>query len=796
MKISESWLREWVNPALNTQEIANQLTMLGLEIDAINKAALDFNGVIVAKVIETKKHPEADRLTLCTVDDGQNHIQVVCGASNVRKDLKVALATCGANLPDGFKIKKSKLRGEESNGMLCSVSELGIEEKSSGILELPDDAPIGVDLREYLKLDDSIFDIDLTPNRADCFSVLGVARELSAKNNLDLKLPFKKNVLESTADSLNVDIKEPEACPKYAGRIIRGINKDSETPIWMKERLRRAGLRNLHPVVDILNYVMLEYGQPMHAFDMQKINGSIQVRFAKSDEKVVLLNAQEATLKNDCLVIADDEKPLALAGIMGGEDSAVTSETTDIFLESAFFTPSVIVNKARRFGLSSDAAQRFERGVDPQLPEIALERAASLIQEIVGGDAGPLVLKISNKNLPVNAKINFNPVKVAYLIGIDIDLNIMQNTLERLGMHVEISANSWLVTPPSYRFDISLDVDLIEEITRVYGFDKVKPIMPIVQVKSGNISKNERLIERATIHFASRGYREAISYSFVDPEIQELFYPNSNAKKLINPISPELAAMRVGMWPGLVAAMIHNIYRQQNGIKLVEAGVVFKHDSALSDTNIREESVIAGLISGSYGDLNWSEHSGKFDFYDMKGDLEGLFARFSLDNIYFVKASHPALHPGKSAEIMINDVSAGFIGVLHPNLMEALELSNEVVLFEISLQCLTNTKPLVFESFSKYPQTRRDLSLLVDNNVSAMDLKKATYAVVPHEYLKSFDIFDVYVGKGVPPGKKSIAVSLVLQDDKATLIDEKINAIMDSVLNKLVADFNASLRDS
>lgn len=795
MKISESWLREWINPALNTQEIANQLTMLGLEIDSISKAASDFTGVIVAKVTETKKHPEADRLTLCTVDDGQNLIQVVCGASNVRKNLKVALATCGANLPDGFKIKKSKLRGEESNGMLCSVSELGIEEKSSGILELPDDAPIGVDLREYLQLNDSIFDIDLTPNRADCFSVLGVARDLSAKNNLDLNFPPTKNAKVSTVGLLDVNVKEPAACPKYFGRVIRGINKNSETPIWMKEKLRRAGLRSLHPVVDILNYVMLESGQPMHAFDMQAIKGSIQVRYAKDSEKIILLNLVEATLKPDCLVIADDEKSLALAGIMGGEESAVTADTTDIFLESAFFNPLVIVNRARRFGLSSDAAQRFERGVDPQLTEIAIERATSLIKEIVGGDIGPIVAKTNNEHLPVSPKIHFNPAKVATLIGINIAPNIMQNILDRLGMQVEISGDTWLVTPPSYRFDISLEVDLIEEITRVYGFDKVKSIMPLVQVKSGNICINERLTESATIHFTGRGYREAISYSFVDSEVQELFYPNSNAKKLINPISPELAAMRVGMWPGLVASMIHNIYRQQNGIKLIESGVIFKYDASSLDTKVREEAVIAGLISGSYGELNWSEHSGKFDFYDMKGDLEGLFAKFSLDNILFVKGSHPALHPGKSATIMLADTPVGFIGALHPNLMEALELTNEVILFELSLQCLANTKLVVFQSFSKYPQTRRDLSLLVDNTVSAMDLKKATYAIVPQEYLKSFDIFDVYVGKGVPSGKKSIAISLVLQDDKATLVDEKINAIMDTILSKLVSDYNVSLRE-
>ncbi len=789
MKIPESWLREWISPALNTQEIANQLTMLGLEIDAIGKAAAEFSGVIVAKVIATTKHPEADRLTLCTVDDGQNHIQVVCGASNVRKDLMVALATCGAVLPGDFKIKKSKLRGEESNGMLCSASELGIEEKSSGIIELPEDAPIGMNLREYVRLDDSIFDIDLTPNRADCFSVLGVARELSAKNNLDLHHHSKVAVKESIIDTLSINVKEPEACPKYVGRVIRGISKNAETPMWMQERLRRAGLRCLYPVVDILNYVMLEYGQPMHAFDMDTIQGAIQVRYANPSEEMVLLNSQKIKLDTDCLVIADDSKILALAGIMGSEDSAVHAETSDIFLESAFFTPEIIVNKARRFGLSSDASQRFERGVDPELPMLAIERATSLIQQLAGGDVGPIVDRVNNKFIPIRSRINFNPVKVASLVGVEINQSTMRNILERLGMQVEIEAENWLVTPPSYRFDICIDVDLVEEIARVYGFDKVASSMPVIQVKSGNICINESMTERATKYFASRGYRETISYSFVSPEIQEVFYPDIKAKKLINPISPELSVMRVGMWPGLLASLIHNVYRQQNSMKFVETGVVFKQT-----TDMHEEAVIAGLISGTYGDLHWGEHTGKFDFYDMKGDLEALFIEFSIDNVIFSKAEHPALHPGKTANIVIDGKIVGIVGALHPSLMDAFELTDDVILFELSLESLNNTQPIVFRSLSKYPQTRRDLSLLVDNDVSAADLKKATVASVPEEYLKAFDIFDVYVGKGVPSGKKSVAISLVLQDDNATLVDEKINSIIDALLSKLLSDYNVVLR--
>lgn len=794
MKISEAWLRTWVDPKLSTQEIANQLTMLGLEIDSISQAASEFSGVIVAKVLETTKHPEADKLTLCMVDNGQETIQVVCGASNVRANLKVALATIGAVLPNDFKIKKSKLRGEVSNGMLCSASELGIEEQSSGIIELPEDAPIGVDLREYLKLNDSIFDIDLTPNRADCFSVVGVARELAAKNDLDLVHQSTPQVSTTIQDCLKVTIQAPEACPKYLGRIIKNINPNAETPIWLKERLRRSGLRSLHPVVDVLNYVMLEYGQPMHAFDLQKINSAITVRYAKQSEKLTLLNSQEIILDNDCLVIADSDKALALAGIMGGEDTSVTSNTTDIFLESAFFTPAKIINKARRFGLSTDASQRFERGVDPALADQALEYAASLIQQITNGVAGPVIESIYNEFIPKQAKIEFNPAKVAKLIGVDIHSDLMLNILKKLGMSVTILEDTWLVTPPSCRFDIAVEVDLIEEIARVYGFDKIKSIMPTAQIKSGKICQNQSLMAHATQYFANRGYYETISYSFICPEIQELFYPGVTSQKLVNPISPELAVMRVGMWPGLVASMIHNIYRQQSAIKFIETGVLFKENSGT--TEISEEAVIAGLISGNYGDLNWSEQTGKFDFYDLKGDIEALYASFNIKNINFVKTSHPALHPGKAAQIIVNNKNIGIIGALHPSLMDAFELTNEVILFELALDSLLNKQPTIFQAISKYPQTRRDLSLLVDDNVTADCLKNITLQTVPQEYLKSFDIFDVYTGQGIPAGKKSIALSMVLQDDNSTLIDEKINEIMDKLINKLISDYKVILRNS
>lgn len=790
MKISEAWLREWVDLNISTQEIGEQLTMLGLEVDAIYPAAGDFEKVIVAEVKATSEHPEADRLTLCSVSDGDDEFQVVCGAANVRPGLKVALATCGARLPNGMKINKSKLRGQVSNGMLCSAEELGLDEKSSGIIELPADAPVGSDLRAYLMLDDNIFDIDLTPNRADCFSVAGVAREMAAKNNLLLQQPEIRALSNSIPDSLDINIHASHACPRYLGRIVRGINQLAETPLWMRERLRRAGVRCLHPVVDILNYVMLELGQPMHAFDLQVIAGAVQVRNAEAGEKLVLLNGQEVELQDDCLVIADDTKALALAGIMGSDGSAVNAETTDLFLESAYFAPDLLANKARRFGLSSDAAQRYERGVDPNLAEIALDRACALLVAIVGGEFGSVITRENCEHLPQIQGIKFQPSKVQKLIGVDIPESAMHTILKSLGMEIERLDECWLVTPPSYRFDIKLDVDLVEEVVRLYGFDKIQPVMPRAVVKAGKISALERIAMRASEHFISRGYRETISYSFVDPEIQELFYPEVEAKKLLNPISPEFAVMRIGMWPGLIASMIHNVHRQQSGVKFVETGVVFR---SVNDI-FQEESVFAGLISGSYGQLNWNEVAGKFDFYDMKGDLESLFLRLALQNVEFRKTQHAALHPGKSAEIFIAGKSAGLIGSLHPSLLDTLDLTDEVILFEVSLANLDNSARRIYKTVSKYPQTRRDLSLLVPKGVCAMDLEKTVVNAVPNEYLKSFDIFDVYVGANIPNDKKSIALSLLLQDDNATLVDEKINEIIDLVLHKLVSKHDVVLR--
>ena len=575
MKVSELWLREWVNPSLTGPQLAAQLTMAGLEVDGLHPVAGVFNRVVVAKVLRTKPHPQADKLTLCEVETGTGAcVDVVCGAANVRAGLIVALALPGANLPGGLTIKESVIRGQPSQGMLCSGAELGLEDRSEGIMELADDATLGIDLRDYLALDDHILDIDLTPNRADCFSILGVAREVAALNKLPLRALPSVVTHPVIDDVLTIELQAPGACPQYCGRIIRAINPHAKTPFWMKERLRRSGIRSLHPVVDVTNYVMLELGQPMHAFDLQTIDGNIKVRYSHKNEQLVLLGGQEVTLNENVLVIADHNKPLAVAGIMGGEASAVNDHTTDIFLESAFFNPLIVAGIARRYGLFSDSSQRFERGVDPTLQALALERATELLVSIVGGKVGPLSIVSKSDVLPPKVNLSFSPSRVKQLTGLDIAEDAMMIMLRDLGMTIEPGHECWHVSVPAHRFDIAVDVDLVEEITRLYGYDNIKAEPLIATVQAGETNPYERLSRHIALFLSNRGYNETINYSFVDPVLQQELYPEATTMQLLNPISSELSQMRVGMWPGLLASMIYNAHRQQSAIKFFEAGVV------------------------------------------------------------------------------------------------------------------------------------------------------------------------------------------------------------------------------
>ncbi|MFI4962789.1 MAG: phenylalanine--tRNA ligase subunit beta [Legionellales bacterium] len=793
MKLSMLWLNEWVKSSLTERELASQLTMAGLEVDAVSPVAGTFNKVIVAHVLGTKPHPDADKLTLCEVDakTGAN-LQIVCGASNVRPGLKVALAMIGAVLPGDFKIKESKLRGELSQGMLCSLSELGLAEHSEGIMELEADAPLGMDLRDYLNLEDQVLDIDLTPNRADCFSVLGIAREVAVLNKLPLLEPTIDPVIPTTDEVIPVHLKNPEACPRYCGRIIRGINSEAVTPLWIRERLRRGGIRTVHPVVDVMNYVMLELGQPMHAFDLATIKGEINVRFGHENEKLELLDGQEVTLSDKVLVIADKEKALAMAGIMGGAHSAVNADTCDVFLESAFFNPITTAGIARTYGLFSDSSLRYERGVDPCLQAKALERATGLIVSITGGKVGPIIDTVDSNYIPKPVNLSFDTKKVERLTGLNISLEAMKVLLEGLGIVIKSTNNAvFEVSIPSHRFDIQLDVDLVEEIIRLYGYDNLiaQPINSLVQF--GKTCANERIGSELATWFSGRGYNETISYSFVDPEIQAELYPGYEFMELLNPISAELSQMRAGLWPGLIASMVYNVHRQRNAVKIFEMGVVFE----VCEGQLTERTCIAGLLMGDQGGLNWSETTRVFDFYDLKGDLQSLCSLLKLEDVAFTASTHPALHPGQTAEITVGGNSIGWIGTMHPRLSTALDLQYDVLLFELNLAGLMNPVTPGYKSISKYPQIRRDLSFLVDEAVPAFEIEREVRKVVTENWLKAFDVFDVYTGSGVPEGKKSLAVSMTLQDDNRTLVDAEINLLISAIIKSLENNFSIILRD-
>ncbi len=793
MKVSKLWLHEWVNFSLTEQELADQLTMAGLEVDSVSPVAGEFTHVIVAEVLSTKPHPDADKLTLCDVNVGTDQIlKIVCGARNVRPRLKVALAMIGAQLPGGFKIKESKLRGELSQGMLCSVTELGLAEQSEGIMELADDAPVGMDLRKYLTLDDHVLDIDLTPNRADCFSVLGVARELSVLNKLPLKEPSIETVAPTIDDVLPINLKNPEACSRYCGRVIRNINSEATTPLWMAERLRRGGIRTLHPVVDVMNYVMLELGQPMHAFDLTQVKGEINVRISNESEHLELLDGQEITLSKNVLVIADKEKTLAMAGIMGGAESAVQAHTKDVFLESAYFNPIIVAGVARKYGLFSDSSQRFERGVDPYLQMKALERATALILSISGGEAGPVIESCAMEHIPSKNTFSFDTAKVKKITGLTIAQEEMKVLLEGLGIIIiDDKQGIFEVEAPTHRFDIQQDVDLVEEIIRLYGYDKLNAQPMIAVVQAGESSANERTAQQLATWFRSRGYNETISYSFVDPELQQAIYPQHEFMQLLNPISSELSQMRVGMWPGLIASMIYNIHRQQNAVKFFEIGVVFD----VNRGQLQERACIAGLLMGEQGNANWSETTRYFDFFDLKGDLQALFSLLNIEQVEFIPDANEALHPGQSAQIILHGQHAGWVGVLHPKLMDALDLQHDVILFEINLAVLTNTRASRYKAISKYPQIRRDLSFLVDSQVNAMQIEQVVRATVKENWLKSFNVFDVYMGTGIPDGKKSLAIAMTLQDDSRTLVDAEINSLISAIIKTLQNEFSIILRE-
>lgn len=794
MRISENWLREWVELDATTDEITHQLIMAGTELDAVDPVASDFTNVVVGQIKSIEQHPDADRLRVCQVDVGADeNIQIVTNAS-VTDGQKVPVAMIGAKLPEAdgkvFKIKKSKLRGVLSQGMFCGSETLGMGDTGEGLLEVPDDAQLGVDLRNVLDLNDVILDLDTTPNRADLLSASGVARELGVIMQSPVTEQQFENVVESIGDSFPVTITADDLCQRYAGRIIRDVNTQAETPKWMLEKLLRSDVRSLGPVVDVTNYVMLELGQPMHGFDFDKLDGGINIRTAKQDEKLILLDGKEATLRADTLVIADEKKAVALAGIMGGEETAVSDSTKNIFLESAYFVPNEIMGKARSYGLHTDSSHRFERGVSPDLQLKAIERATQLIVDICGGKVGPVTDVTANEELLIKAPINFERRRIKRHLGIEVDDARVEDIMSRLGCKVENNSDGWNITPPIFRFDLKTPEDLVEEVARIYGYDNIpallRPMEPRIALKEEQLLSEDSLRQV----LVSRGYREAITYSFVPPAIESLLAPDSEQIKLVNPISEDLSVMRSTLWSGLIPALDKNVKRQQQRVRLFETGLSFQ----TSDKGLPEQrKKIAGVITGSLYLEGWNNDSCVVDFFDVKGDVEALLAEASGQNFDFVAAEHKTLHPGQSASIMSDGETIGYCGALHPVVQKKLNLDQQVYVFELDIDLMSKKKLPSYEKLSSFPSTRRDLALLINKSVDYSTIGSLINGLNIDELVDSF-IFDVYEGENIESSQKSIALGLIFQHFSRTLEEQEISAHVGKIMEILENKTGAVLR--
>jgi phenylalanyl-tRNA synthetase beta chain len=792
MKFSEQWLREWVSPDVDTATLAHQLTMAGLEVDAIEPVAAEFTKVVVGEVLTVEPHPDADKLRVCKVNVGEEEaLNIVCGAANVRPGLKVPVALVGARLPGDFKIKKSKLRGVPSHGMLCSAKELGLAEEADGLLELAADAPVSQDIRRYLELDDVSIELGITPNRGDCLSVLGVARETAVLNEIDFNPPEMSDNKILSKRKIDVSVKAPADCPVYAGRVISGINNKAETPGWIQEKLRRSGLRSLGPVIDVTNYVLLELGQPMHAFDTAKLDGAIQVRTAEKNEKLTLLNDQNVDIVAGTLLIADESKPLALAGIMGGADSAVSDTTTEIFLESAFFKPLAIAGKARSYGLHTDSSHRFERGVDFDLQRIALERATSLLLEIVGGEAGPVTYVRHEKQLPNRNTVSLRYDRIQRVLGTVIEKKDVEMILKRLGLNPLQTKEGWTITPPAFRFDIEIEEDLLEELARIHGYDNLpatRPRAPLVMPAEPESAIKLSKIKQTLVDV---GYSEVITYSFVDPKQQNLIMPGEKAMSLVNPISADMADMRTSLIPGLLQAVQYNLNRQQNRLLFFECGLKF----VLQGSDLKQNMVISAAVTGTKLPEQWGSDANKVDFYDVKADVENLIALTGEADLFEFKAeNNPILHLGQSANILKNGEIIGYVGALHPVIEQNIGLSQRVFVFELDVNVLRNVSIPAYRAQSRFPSIRRDIALVVDQEITALSvidcIKQAASS-----YLTKVELFDVYVGEGIDSGRKSLAMGLTLQDLSRTLKDAEVEKEMDQILAVLKSKLGATLRE-
>ena len=790
MKISENWLREWVNPDIDANMLCDQLTMAGLEVTGRERAGSVLTGVVVGEIVSVAQHPNADKLNLCQVSDGNQTLPVICGASNVRQGLKVVFAKTGARLPD-MKIRKAKLRGVESHGMLCSAAELHLAESSHDILELPDNAPLGSDINHYLQLDDQIIEIDLTPNRGDCLSIAGIAREVSAINGVTLSPPPDSEINQSMAAVFPIELQAPTSCPRYTGRIIRNIDAKAKTPLWMQEKLRRCGLRPISPVVDITNYVMMELGQPMHGFDFDKLNGGIRVRMAQEGEKITLLDNSEVKCRADTLVIADHKKALALAGIMGGLDSSVQSATTNVFFEAAYFDRIEIAGKARSYGMHTDSSHRFERGVDPQLQLRAMHRASELLLEIAGGEAGPVIDMCQPDYLPDQPPIRLRWSRIKQLLGIDVSRQVITTLLTRLHMQIEENGQGWVITPPAFRFDINIEADLIEEIGRMIGYNNIPGTREAAHIRMDSFPETRINLNQIRNILVEAGFFEAITYSFVSPELQALLDPAQDTLTLSNSISADMSVMRTRLLPGLVQVLQHNLKRQQNRVRLFESGLCFVPES----DGLIQRPHIAALMTGCQFEESLYSNAEPADFFDIKGHLESVLHLSGEQNYHFMVTENPILHPGQAADIILDDKKIGFVGALHPTVLAKLGLNQAVFVFEVQLKSILKATLPTFRELSKYPSIRRDISLLVDAEINVQRLIDSILSI-NSEILQEVFVFDVYSGKEIGNNKKSVALGLILQDFSRTLVDEDVELTIARVLARLENHHNAVLRES
>ena len=792
MKFPEKWLREWVDPEMDTDELAHRLTMIGHEVDELETFGGDLDGVVVGEILAVDKHPNADRLSLCRVSTGRGEeLDVVCGAPNVRVGLKSPFAPAGTRLPNGTRLRKAKIRGVESNGMLCSAIELALGDESDGILELDDDAVTGALLVDHLDLPDASFDLALTPNRGDCFSVLGVARDVSAMTSAPLKSPGIPAVAPAIDETHPVELVEPVGCPRFAARVVRNIDMSAHSPDWMKERLRRSGLRSIHPVVDVTNYVMMELGQPLHAYDLSKLQGPIRPRMANDGEKLVLLDEKVVSLTDNTLVITDDSGPIGMAGIMGGLSTAVTTETRDVFFEAAFFAPSIMAGVARQYGMHTDASMRFERGVDYANQARAIERATQLLTDIAGGEPGPLVDHVEESHLPAAGSMTLRTSRLARILGTDVPANSVSQILDNLDLNAEETDSGWTIRIPSHRFDIDVEDALVEEVARIYGYDEIPEVTATADTPLASDTETFIPLDMVAEALVGRDYQEVVTYSFIDKKVDTLVRGGESELVLSNPISSEMAVMRGSVWPGLLATAASNLARQQDRIRIFEIGKTFHGKLGSSAEIMRISGVVAGGVVGK----QWGSNSQPVDFFDIKADVEAILSMTGAHSRFeFLAAEHHMLQPGQTAHIQRDGVDVGVVGKLHPRHSGTFDLDKDTFLFELDARkCFAADVPAA-EIVSKFPAIRRDIAVVVDESLTASALIAAVESAA-QEFVRNVTIFDVYQGPGIEAGLKSVALGLILQETSRTLTDEDADTVMSAVLRKLQQDFGAELRD-